>query len=97
MEARLSFYPPSPARKPVKCCALGYQPFTREQEHANHGIKDPLDESFDESVNWALEHYRVPGLAISVVQNGSTFAKVVLAYPLFTSFPHLVSSLLFYI
>ncbi|KAL4791401.1 beta-lactamase/transpeptidase-like protein [Aspergillus venezuelensis] len=35
----------------------------------------PLDESFDERVNWALQHYRVPGLAVSVVQNGRTFAK----------------------
>ncbi|KAL4950792.1 beta-lactamase/transpeptidase-like protein [Aspergillus filifer] len=39
------------------------------------GIKDPLDKSFEEKVNWALEHYHVPGLAISVVQNGSTFGK----------------------
>ncbi|KAL4959045.1 beta-lactamase/transpeptidase-like protein [Aspergillus stella-maris] len=52
-----------------------HQPFEQEHEHANSGIKDPLDECFDEKVNWALEHYRVPGLAISLVQNGSTFAK----------------------
>ncbi|KAL4941675.1 hypothetical protein BDV06DRAFT_212449 [Aspergillus oleicola] len=36
---------------------------------------NPLDESFNKKVNWALEHYHIPGLAISVVQNGSTFAK----------------------
>ncbi|KAL4929157.1 beta-lactamase/transpeptidase-like protein [Aspergillus undulatus] len=36
---------------------------------------NPLDEFFNRKVDWALEHYHIPGLAISIVQNGTTFAK----------------------
>ncbi|KAJ5834571.1 Beta-lactamase-like protein [Penicillium robsamsonii] len=34
----------------------------------------PFDANFDQRVNWALEHFSIPGLAVAVVQ-GDTFVK----------------------
>lgn len=36
----------------------------------------PLDDAFEEKVAWALEHFKVPGFAVSVVRGDETFAKV---------------------
>lgn len=36
----------------------------------------PLNEAFENKVNWALEHFRIPGLAVSVVRGEDIFAKV---------------------
>ncbi|KAL3463339.1 putative penicillin-binding protein [Aspergillus heterothallicus] len=36
---------------------------------------DPLTEAFDAKVAHALKHYHVPGLAVSVVRKGTTYAK----------------------
>ncbi|KOC14079.1 penicillin-binding protein [Aspergillus flavus AF70] len=35
----------------------------------------PLNEGFEKKVNWALKHFRIPGLAISVVRGEDIFAK----------------------
>lgn len=36
----------------------------------------PLNEGSEKKVNWALKHFRIPGLAISVVRGEDIFAKV---------------------
>ncbi|KAL4884505.1 beta-lactamase/transpeptidase-like protein [Aspergillus karnatakaensis] len=35
----------------------------------------PLNEAFNKRVEWALEHYNIPGLAVGVVRDGQEFAK----------------------
>lgn len=35
----------------------------------------PFDANFDRRVNWALEHFNIPGLAVAVIR-GDTFFKV---------------------
>jgi hypothetical protein len=40
----------------------------------------PLDAIFDKKVEWALEHYQIPGLAVAVVGE-ETFSKVSNAIP----------------
>lgn len=35
----------------------------------------PLNEAFESKVNWALERYKVPGIAVSVVRGDDIFAK----------------------
>lgn len=37
--------------------------------------RTPLDEVFDQKAKWALEHFEIPGLAVSVVR-GDVFSKV---------------------
>ncbi|KAL4869188.1 hypothetical protein BDV12DRAFT_196619 [Aspergillus spectabilis] len=36
---------------------------------------NPLTEAFNDRVEWALEHFHIPGIAIGVVRDGQTFAK----------------------
>lgn len=36
----------------------------------------PLDDAFEEKVTWVIEHFKVPGVAVSVVRGNETFAKV---------------------
>ncbi|KAL4749570.1 hypothetical protein BDW72DRAFT_194707 [Aspergillus terricola var. indicus] len=50
--------------------SLGYT--FHESEDVND---DPLTEDFDAKVAHVLKHYHVPGLAVSVVRNGKTYAK----------------------
>ncbi|OGM45007.1 penicillin-binding protein [Aspergillus bombycis] len=35
----------------------------------------PLNKAFEKKVNWALEHFSIPGLAVSVVRGEDIFAK----------------------
>ncbi|KAL2818748.1 beta-lactamase/transpeptidase-like protein [Aspergillus cavernicola] len=56
--------------EPHEQIALG-QPF-HESEDVN---VDPLTEAFNAKVAHVLKHYHVPGLAVSVVRNGTTYAK----------------------
>ncbi|KNG89873.1 putative penicillin-binding protein [Aspergillus nomiae NRRL 13137] len=35
----------------------------------------PLNEAFEKKVNWALDHFSIPGLAVSVVRGEDIFAK----------------------
>ncbi|KAL6236850.1 hypothetical protein BDW75DRAFT_238796 [Aspergillus navahoensis] len=47
------------------------QPFHESEDVSD----DPLTEAFDAKVAHVLKHYHVPGLAVSVVRNGTTYAK----------------------
>ena len=38
--------------------------------------QSPLNASFDELVEDLLQHFKVPGLSIAVIDNGTTFTKV---------------------
>lgn len=40
----------------------------------------PLDDEFDKVVNWTLDHFRTPGLAIAVVRRNEAFVKVFSSY-----------------
>jgi hypothetical protein len=55
-----------------RCCA--------HQAPLFHGSisthQSPLDDFFDQKANWALEHFKVSGLSISVVRGDETFVKV---------------------
>jgi CubicO group peptidase (beta-lactamase class C family) len=55
---------------------LGYS----EGGFGDHGDEDsewnPLTEAFDAKAEHVLEHYHVPGIAVSVVRKGQTYAKV---------------------
>ncbi|KAJ0422251.1 beta-lactamase/transpeptidase-like protein [Aspergillus carlsbadensis] len=65
--------------------ALSFEGIDEEQIQALLGSSEggnsrgedwnPLDEAFDAKVAHVLEHYHVPGLAVSVVKGGKTFAK----------------------
>lgn len=44
------------------------------QGHEYHSAS-PLDLSFDEKVEWALKHFKIPGLAVAV-SHGKIFSKV---------------------
>lgn len=35
----------------------------------------PFNDAFNQRVEWILEHFHIPGLSVSVVNNGTTFAK----------------------
>ncbi|CEJ60832.1 hypothetical protein PMG11_09389 [Penicillium brasilianum] len=39
-----------------------------------HQSASPLDSSFDQKVEWALEHFNIPGLAVAV-SHGETYSK----------------------
>jgi CubicO group peptidase (beta-lactamase class C family) len=60
---------------------LGYS----EGGFGNHGDEDsewnPLTGAFDAKVEHVLEHYHVPGIAVSVVRGGKTYAKVSISLP----------------
>ncbi|KAL2840324.1 beta-lactamase/transpeptidase-like protein [Aspergillus pseudodeflectus] len=53
----------------VPCRALSFQGGNRDDD------SNPLTEAFDAKVEHVLEHYHVPGLAVSVVRGGKTYAK----------------------
>ncbi|KAL9621138.1 MAG: hypothetical protein Q9160_004389 [Pyrenula sp. 1 TL-2023] len=46
-----------------------------EQKVIKNKSNFKLDDAFDEKVNEILEHYHVPGLALTVIDNERTFAK----------------------
>ncbi|KAL4772837.1 putative penicillin-binding protein [Aspergillus nidulans var. acristatus] len=58
------------SEEPHEQISLGH-PF-HESENAND---NPLTDAFDQKVAHVLKHYHVPGLAVSVVRNGRTYAK----------------------
>ncbi|KAF7585180.1 hypothetical protein BBP40_011893, partial [Aspergillus hancockii] len=41
----------------------------------DHHSSSPLNEAFTKKVNWALEHFKIPGVAVSVVRGDDIFAK----------------------
>ncbi|KAL2809227.1 beta-lactamase/transpeptidase-like protein [Aspergillus granulosus] len=60
------------------CVALGYKPYEQtplgSSPHETE-IGSPLTEAFDAKAEHVLEHFHIPGLAVSVVRNGTTYAK----------------------
>lgn len=36
----------------------------------------PLDDVFSKKVEWALEHFQIPGVGVAVVRDDEVFAKV---------------------
>ena len=38
--------------------------------------RNPFDEYFDQKVQWAREHFDIPGLAVAVVREDDVFSKV---------------------
>lgn len=44
-------------------------------QHPETPAHSPFDEAFNQRVEWALEHFHIPGLSISIINNGTTFAK----------------------
>ncbi|KAL3428759.1 beta-lactamase/transpeptidase-like protein [Aspergillus tetrazonus] len=64
----------------ASCLALSDEPHEqiclRRPFYESEDVKDnPLTYAFDEKVAHVLKHYHVPGLAVSVVRNGKTYAK----------------------
>lgn len=53
----------------------GAATFQQPLQVHEHQFSSPFDANFDEKVKWALEHFRIPGLAVAVVR-GETFSKV---------------------
>jgi CubicO group peptidase (beta-lactamase class C family) len=39
-------------------------------------LSSPLDDKFEKLVNWTLEHFQTPGLAVAVIRGNDTFLKV---------------------
>ncbi|KAL4732931.1 beta-lactamase/transpeptidase-like protein [Aspergillus similis] len=62
------------------CLAMSYemheQIFLGHPFHESEDVNcNPLTEAFDAKVAHLLKHYHVPGLAVSVVRSGTTYAK----------------------
>lgn len=53
----------------------GATTFQQPLQVPEHQSNSPFDAKFDEKVNWALEHFSIPGLAIAAVRE-ETFSKV---------------------
>ena len=64
-----------------KCACLpwlapaGAATFQQPLQVHEHQSNLPFDAKFVEKVNWALEHFSIPGLAVAVVRE-ETFSKV---------------------
>ncbi|KAJ5936845.1 Beta-lactamase-like protein [Penicillium verhagenii] len=58
--------------------AVALQKPLQVYEHHSRGL--PLDDSFDEKVDWVREHFKIPGLAVAVVRE-ETYTKV--SHPVF--------------
>lgn len=48
------------------------QPLTAEKNQ----LQTPFDDVFDNKVEWALDHFHIPGVGIAVVRDNEVFTKV---------------------
>lgn len=48
------------------------QPLIAEKDQS----QTPLNDAFDDKVEWALEHFQIPGVGIAVVRDNEIFTKV---------------------
>lgn len=67
--------------------ALSYSPvghnvgFSQEQIPLNGKEESPFSKEFNDLVSSTLDHWHVPGLSITIVDNNSTFSKVIPPLP----------------
>lgn len=64
----------------LQCLAFSQEPLGNPSSDQDGTSAGPLDSSFDEIVVKNMDHFRIPGLSIAVIDGNYTYAKV--AHPL---------------